>query len=87
MFLCTTFNNLMPKRSKLAVGKIGKLVKPVSQCELYVCVSLVPRLVVYADSEGAKRAVRELNDSELDGRRLFLREVCGPLSVVVVYCV
>ena len=42
---------------------------------------------MYADSEGAKRAVRELNDSELDGRRLFLREVCGSLSVVVVYCV
>ena len=47
-----------------------------------VCVSLVQRLVVFADSESAKRAVRELNDSELEGRRLFLREVCASFSVV-----
>ena len=37
---------------------------------------------MFEDKEGATRAVRELNDSILDGRRLFLREVCGSFSVV-----
>lgn len=43
---------------------------------------------MFEDSESAKRAVRELNDAELDGRRLFLREVCGSFSVVgLLLCV
>ena len=37
---------------------------------------------MYADSESAKRALRELNNSDLEGRRLFLREV-GPVCIFV----
>ncbi len=41
---------------------------------LYVwwCVS---SLVVFADGGSAQRALQELNGAELDGRRLYLREV------------
>ena len=39
------------------------------------CVCVVWRLVLFADREGADRAVRELNETELDGRKIFLRKV------------
>ena len=47
-------------------------------CGVCVCVSLVfaeRRLVMFADSDGADRAVRELNGTELDNRKIFLRKV------------
>jgi RNA recognition motif-containing protein len=33
------------------------------------------RLVLFAEREGADRAVRELNGTEMDGRKIFLRKV------------
>ena len=41
---------------------------------------LIRRLVVYADSESAERALRDLTDTEIDGRKLFLRKVGKPHS-------
>lgn len=35
---------------------------------------------MYADSESAERALRDLTDTEIDGRKLFLRKVGKPHS-------
>ena len=49
--------------------------------------------MLFADQEGADRAVRELNGTEMDGRKIFLRKVWfpfvedltfGPLSLLLV---
>jgi len=35
------------------------------------------RLAVYEDAEGAKNALQKLSDTELDGRKIYLRKVGG----------
>ena len=38
--------------------------------------SVLARLVIYEDATVAEKALIELNESELDGRKLYLRKVC-----------
>lgn len=38
--------------------------------------------MIYDDAAGADKALAELNESELDGRKLYLRKVCSPTSKV-----
>ena len=35
--------------------------------------------MIYEDAAGAEKALAELNESELDGRKLYLRKVFGYL--------
>lgn len=48
-----------------------------------VCCCMMKRLVQYESADSAERALVELQESLLDGRRLFLRKVC-PLKFVLV---
>lgn len=51
----------------------------VTVMQLWLClcvfVAMVTRLVVFADKEGADKAICELNGTELDDRKIFLRKV------------
>ena len=43
------------------------------------------RLVIYEDMEGAETALRKLNNTELDNRKIFLRKVGIGLCTVMSF--
>ena len=46
--------------------------------------SVLARLVIYEDAAVAEKALAELNESELDGRKLYLRKVCFTFNSICV---